>query len=200
VHAANLEKIKAAAQLGYDLSPDQPPVLETVMGGAPKDWANIKERMVERIKGWAETAAAAKVILAGKPHVNGAVNTPEDALWLWKQVNHPAFKLVYDYSHYQLRNFVLADSLKALISESVFIHVKDSRGELAKFEFVLPGEGSINYLDYLNLVKASGYRGSIVVEVSGQVFNKPGYDPIAAAKKSYANLAPAFKAAGLRSK
>jgi hypothetical protein len=31
----------------------------------------------------------------------------------------------------------------------------------------------------------------VVVEVSGQIFNKPGYEPVAAAKKCYTVLADA---------
>jgi hypothetical protein len=34
------------------------------------------------------------------------------------------------------------------------------------------------------------------VEVSGQIFNKPGYEPIAAAKKCYAALSGALAKAG----
>jgi len=196
-HQLNLEKIRAAAQLAHDLAPDNPPVLETVLGGAPAQWDQVKDRLVERLKTWADAAAAAKIVLAGKPHVGGAVHTPEAALWVWRQVNSPAFKLVFDHSHYQLHGLALADTLKALLPQSVFIHVKDARGDAAKFEFLLPGEGTVDYAEYFRLVHAGGYRGAVMVEVSGQIFNKPGYDPVAAARKSYSVLSTARQKAGL---
>jgi hypothetical protein len=59
---------------------------------------------------------------------------------------------------------------------------------------VLPGESGL--IDYRKLIWDAfelGYRGDINVEVSGQVWGQRGYDPIAAALKSYRNLAPAFK-------
>jgi inosose dehydratase len=75
----------------------------------------------------------------------------------------------------------------------VFVHVKDVKGMLPKFEFLLPGTGDINYGEYARLVRKANYQGAVVVEVSAQVFNKPGYDPTAAAKLCYEKLAPAFR-------
>ena len=95
------------------------------------------------------------------------------------------------------RGLDLGKTLDALLPHTAFIHVKDALGDVAKFQFALPGEGTIDYADYFRRLKASNWAGSVCVEVSGQVFGKPGYDPIAAAKKCYAALAPAFRAAGL---
>ena len=196
-HAANLERIKAAAEIAHDLAPAAPPVLETVMGGKPAEWDKVKAQMAERLADWGRAAAAGKITLCVKPHVGSAAHLPEHALWLLEQVKNPAVKLAYDFSHYQLRGVDLGKSLDALLPHTAFIHVKDSLGELGKFQFVLPGEGKIDYADYFRRLKAANWSGSVCVEVSGQVFSKPGYDPVAAAKKSFTALAPAFSAAGL---
>jgi hypothetical protein len=37
-----------------------------------------------------------------------------------------------------------------------------------------------------------------VVEVSAQISNRAGYDPVAAARRCYEKLAPAMRKAGLR--
>ena len=196
-HAANLERIKAAAEIAHDLAPAAPPVLETVMGGKPAEWDKVKAQMAARLADWGRAAAAGKITLCVKPHVGSAAHLPEHALWLLEQVKSPAVKLAYDFSHYQLRGVDLGKSLDALLPHTAFIHVKDSVGELGKFQFVLPGEGKIDYADYFRRLKAANWSGSVCVEVSGQVFSKPGYDPVAAAKKSFTALAPAFRAAGL---
>jgi inosose dehydratase len=190
-HAKNLDTIKAAAQLAQDLALQQP-VAETVLGGKPAEWDNIKDRMAERLHSWAAVAAAGELTLAVKAHVSSAVNSLERLLWLIAKANSQAVKAAYDYSHFQLANIPLADSLKALLPLTRFIHLKDAAGDAKKFQFLLPGEGKTDYAAYFKLLKQLGYNGPAVVEVSGQIFNKPGYDPIAAAKKCFAVLSAAL--------
>ncbi|MBI5820764.1 MAG: sugar phosphate isomerase/epimerase [Verrucomicrobia bacterium] len=191
-HAKNLDALKDAAQLARDLSPRQPLIAETVLGGKPAQWDDIKERMVERLQSWAAVAKAGGLTLAIKAHVGNAVNSPERLLWLLEKVNSPAVKVGYDFSHFQLAGVSLADSMKALLPQTRFIHLKDATGDAKKFQFLLPGEGSTDYVAYFKLLKQLGYNGAAVVEVSGQIFNKPGYDPIAAAKKCFATLSAAL--------
>ena len=194
-HAKNLDTLKAAAQLAHDLAPKQPPVVETVLGGKPPEWDNVKDRMAERLQSWAAVGVAGKITLAIKAHVGSAVNSPERLLWLLEKANSPAVKAAYDYSHFQLAGIPLADSLKALLPQTRFIHLKDATGDVKKFQFLLPGEGSTDYAAYFKLLKQFSYSGPVVVEVSGQIFNKPDYDPIAAAKKCFAVLSAALERA-----
>jgi inosose dehydratase len=196
-HRSNLERLKAAAELGHALSPKQPPVIETILGGKPSQWDQVKERLADRLKAWAAVAAAARTVIAIKPHVANALHTPEGAKWLLRQIDSPWIKLAYDYSHLVLRGVPLAESVTALAPHTAFIHVKDAKGTPEKFEFLLPGDGNIDYVEYLKLLRSAAYRGPIVVEVSGQLSNKTGYDPVAAAQRSYRNLAAAFAKAGI---
>jgi inosose dehydratase len=197
--AQQLERIKAAAQLAHDLAPDAPPVIETVLGGKPAEWEQVKDRMAAQLRAWAETAAAAKAVIAIKAHVMSAVQTPDRLLWLFRAVNSPAIQLAYDYSHFAAQGLALEATLAALIPHTRFIHVKDVRGSAdTKVEFLLPGEGTIDYGDYFKKLHALGYRGDVVVEVSSMISKQPGYDPLAAARKSFAALAAGVKKADLR--
>jgi len=45
-----------------------------------------------------------------------------------------------------------------------------------------------------DLLRKFRYSGPVCVEVSSQLFNQPGYDPVAAAKSSYAALSQAMNA------
>lgn len=190
-HAANLDRLKAAAELGHALSQDAPLPIETILGGKPAEWDTVKAKLVERLGAWAEVAKASKTVLAVKPHVGNALHTPDGATWLLKQVNSPWLKLAFDHSHFQLRGVKLADAIAALAPHAVFAHVKDAKGTAEKFEFLLPGEHGTDYTEYAKLLAAK-YAGPVVVEVSGMLSGKPGYDAVAAAKTSYANLSKAF--------
>jgi sugar phosphate isomerase/epimerase len=65
------------------------------------------------------------------------------------------------------------------------------------FEFLIPGEGEMDYPRYLRAMAGAGYNGHIVVEVSKMVQARPDYDPLAAATQSYEVLAAAFETAGI---
>lgn len=195
-HAKSLELIRAAAQMGRDLVPQNPPILETVLGGTPSKWDEQKQGMVDRLNDWSAAAEQANTVIAIKAHVNSAVNSPERLLWLHDQVRSPAIQLAYDYSHFELQGIDMEQSLKMLLPRTKFIHLKDTEGDAAKFQFLLPGAGRTDYVKYFSLLREYGYSGPVCVEVSGQVFNKPDYDPIIAAKQCYAALSTALKRAG----
>lgn len=195
-HDQALKTIRDAAQMALDLSPAKPAILETVCGGKPATWEQQKAGMVERLQSWAETAEKAKTMITIKAHVGSAVNSPERLLWLLEQVKSPAIQVAYDYSHFELQGIGMEESMKLLLPRTKFIHVKDSVGEPGKFQFLLPGEGRTDYVEYFTALKQHGYQGPVVVEVSGQIFNKPGYEPVAAAKKSYTALADALAKVG----
>lgn len=191
-HTKNLDRLKAAAELGHALSPNAPPPIETILGGKPADWDKVKDRLAERLGNWAAVAKDAKTTIAVKPHMANALHLPEQAAWLLKQVNSPRLRLAFDYSHFVLRGIELAAAVKLLVPLSAFIHVKDAAGTPEKFEFLLPGERGIDYPAYLKLLREAKYGGPVVVEVSGMISNKAGYDPVAAAMTSYSNIAAAF--------
>ena len=197
-HAANLERLKLAAHLAHELVPDKPPLIETVLGGKPAEWDSVKEKMGERLKDWAKVAEEKNIVVAIKAHVGNALHTPADAAWLLEQVGSKFVRLAYDYSHFGLQKISLESSLDTLLPHTVFIHVKDAEGDAAKFQFLLPAERENHYAEYFKLLAKKKYRGDVVVEVSGQIHSRPGYDPVDAAKKCYEPLAAAMREVGVR--
>lgn len=195
-HAANLVAIRNAAELAHAVAPHSPPPIETIFRGKPNEWDALKAGMVERLIGWADVAREMKVRFVVKAHVNSAVDTPERLLWLLREANRPAeLRVAYDYSHFELKGLEMAASWAALAPLTDFVHVKDTAGDEQKPVMLLPGDGRTDYRALFELFQKSGYRGPVVAEVSSQIFNKPGYDPVKAAEKCYAFLAPRLAAA-----
>lgn len=191
------DRIKAAGQMAHDLAPDSLPPLETVLGGKPAEWDQVKDRMAENLRGWAKAAEEAKIVIAIKAHVMSAVQNPERLLWLWRTVNHPSIQLTYDYSHFQVQNLPFDETFAAIMPHTRFIHVKDVSGTPDKVKFLLPGEGTTDYAAYFRKLQDSRYPGDVVVEVSAMIFKQAGYEPKEAARKSYAALAAGLEKAGL---
>lgn len=81
---------------------------------------------------------------------------------------------------------------------SAIHRVKGARMVDGKAQFLLPGDGTIDYAKYCSLPKAKHDRGWMLVEIGRQLRTAAGDDALAAARKSYANRAPRLKAAGLR--
>ena len=184
-HRNNLDRLKRAMELARDLAPDQTPLLESILGGVPDKWPMLKDKFLERLRDWAKVAVDNEAIIAIKAHVAGALHLPHDIVEVAQAIDSKGLQLTFDFSHFQLRDLVLADAWQAMAARTRFVHVKDGRGKPGAFQFLLPGEGTIDYAALFRLFKASRYVGPVVVEVSAQISSKPGYDPIAAAKQSW---------------
>lgn len=194
----NLEKIARAAELAHEWAPKgaaAKPVIETVLGGKPEEWKAYREPMLAGLRSWAAAAKKSDVVIAIKAHVAGAMHTPEDTVAVVRELNSPNLRAVYDFSHFERQGMDLEKSVRTLLPETVFIHVKDGRGKPGgKFEFLLPGEGETDYVKYFRILRELNYSGSVTVEVSAQIHQKPGYEPASAARKSYEALSRAYVA------
>jgi sugar phosphate isomerase/epimerase len=199
-HRANIDRLKRAAAIARDLAPgdgNPAPLIETILGGKAGEFETVKNRLVERLREWAKVAAEAEIVVAVKAHIGNATQQPMQLLWLLENVSSRWLKAAYDYSHFQLQDLPMKETIDTLIPASAFVHVKDTEHAQGKRGFLLPGEGTIDYVQMFKLLAASTYPGDVVVEVSSQVSNKPGYDALAAASKCYNHLADAFVKAGL---
>ncbi len=196
-HAQNVDRLRRAIDLGNDVVPGKPPIFETVLGRAPDEWDAVKGQMVDEIGELAREAADGDTVICFKPHVSGAVNNVERSLWLVEQVGSRHFRCTYDYSHLWLAGHELVPSLQALIPVSPYIHLKDARRTPAKHEFLLPGDGSTDYVEMFRQLGQLGYEGHATVEVSAQIHRLDDYQPIAAASLCYERMAAAFEEAGL---
>jgi len=195
--AHNLERLKLAAQLGHDLCPSRSPAIETILGGKSEQWEHVKASMADELKAWARVGEEAQTTICFKPHAGHAVDTPERAVWLVKQVESRRLRAVYDYSHFYVEGLPLEESLKTLFPYTEYIAVKDSSGTADNHQFLLPGDGKTDYVSYFRLLKKLGYAGFVGIEVSAMIHQKPGYQALPTLRLCYERMAAAFSKAGV---
>ncbi|MCC9074857.1 sugar phosphate isomerase/epimerase [Litorilinea aerophila] len=173
------------------------PVVITGIGGQPGELPARLPQLAERLALLGEAAQELGAILALEPHVGTAVETPDQMLALLAQVDSPAVRVNFDISHFNVMGIPLEESVARMLPHAVHTHVKDERGRVPDYEYVIPGEGEFDYVAYLRCMAAHGYRGVISVEISNMVQRRPDYEPLEVASRSYQVLARAFQQAGI---
>lgn len=202
-HKKSLERLKSVFELANDLTPDKPPLVQTVLGGG--NWNEKKSLFVDRVGSWSTLGKSFNVMTCVKPHRGGAMSRPSEASWLIRQISDERWlKMVYDYSHYAFRNIPLKQSIEQALPHIGHVAVKDAvqttptAGKPSRIEFRLPGEaGTIDFVTILKTLHAGGYTGDISCEVSGMVSSRKDYDPQAAIQTCYSNMSRAFAAAAM---
>lgn len=189
---ANVERLKAAAEVAHECSPGAPALIQSPFGGTPGTFMQIRDAMTEELSIWARELDALDVTYCIKPHSKGAMSHPEHVIWALNQVNHPRMKGVIDYGHFGALGLGLRESIGTLAPYAGFCHIKDWIGTPPNHSFLLPGDGVVDYHEFVRVMAESNYNGPIVIEVSVDVFGKPDYDPIATAEYLWRNLSPAF--------
>ena len=192
-HAQNMWRLKGASELGVELAQgDSPPAINTTSGGQPEEWDAQKQFLADRVGELVEYTQTLDVTVAMEPHIGGLIDTPDKVLELLDLVGSPYLKVNFDISHFDIIGIPTEESVAALAPHSAHTHVKDQRGLAPDFEFLIPGEGPFDYVDYLKLMQQYGYDGFITAEVSFMVQAREDYDPLAAATLSYETLSRAF--------
>jgi sugar phosphate isomerase/epimerase len=125
------------------------------------------------------------------------VHRPEPALWLLEQIDSPGLTIHFDISHFNVQGMTMEPVIAQLAPHSAHTHVKDERGVAPDHEFLIPGEGEMDYVRYLTAMQRAGYSGHIAVEISLMVQRRADYGALKAASQSSRVLARAFDDAGI---
>ena len=194
--AAKSEQLRQTCRLARDLSwQDRPAVVTTTLGPQAGSWDESKAAVAVRLRGYGDLVADENCVLAVEPHIGQELDTPEKANWLMQAVGHPHVRLNFDYSHFLVQGIELAHSLELTARYAVHAHIKDGRMVDGTVRFALPGDDQLDLAAYLRAVRAAGLDVPITAEVSGQIWGRPDYDPWPVARRCYANLAAAHRAA-----
>jgi inosose dehydratase len=198
-HQANVERVRACAALARDLGMREPPVLAMGIGGGRKDWDDIRDELVTLLQEYAKVAEGEDFVLAGEAHCGAAVYNSERAMRLFDMVGSPRVKMHFDIVHMFLAGENEEEAVQRLVPYTAHTHITDAiRNADGSFQLVLLGQGELDSTAYMRAMKAAGWTDFITLEVSMMVWGKEGYDPLAAARESYAAITKAFTEAGVR--
>jgi sugar phosphate isomerase/epimerase len=196
--AGNVATFKTYLDLAAELQrPGERLSVSTTSAGEPGSWETVKNELVELFGNAAAYAESAGVVVGAEPHVSNALHTPEQAIWLVQQVNSPALGIHFDISHFNVQGMEMEAAVAQLVPYTVHTHVKDERGIAPNHEFLIPGEGEMDYVAYLKAMDRAGWTEHITVEISLMVQARPDFDALAAATQSYRVLSKAFEEAGI---
>lgn len=196
--ARNVELFKTYLDLAAELQhPGEHLSVSTTSASEPGTWETVKHELAELYGNAAAHAERVGVIVGTEPHVNNALHTPEQAIWLVQQVNSPAFGIHFDISHFNVQGMDMETVIAQLVPYSVHTHIKDERGIAPDHAFLIPGEGDMDYVGYLKAMDRAGWTEHITVEISLMVQSRPDFDALAAATQSYRVVSQAFRDAGI---
>jgi sugar phosphate isomerase/epimerase len=142
--------------------------------GSPEAWSDMRASVAAAVA----LAEDAGIVLAVEPEPGNVVGHARAARALLDQIRSPALRIVLDAANLLApdrlpdQRRVLEEAFELLWSELVLAHAKDLRPDGS---VVAAGQGSVDYDTYLELLRAAGFDGALVLhglaesEVPGSV-------------------------------
>jgi sugar phosphate isomerase/epimerase len=173
------------------------PSMDVAVGGKSEQFDELKQLIVDRVSETVAISAERNVVVALEPHSGQAIDTPQRMLWVIEQVGSPFCRVNFDISHFNIYGVPTAESVPLMAPYTEHTHIKDERGRFPNHEFLIPGEGVFDYVEYLRLMDKHGYGGHISAEISLMVQRRADYDAVAAMEQTYRVVADAFERSGV---
>jgi len=183
---------EAGAEIGI-------PVINIGPGGK----ADVEEdfvRQTDLIAKMAQKAECYGVTLCCKAHVGASIYSTATTLRAMQKITSPAFGVDMDPSHIHRAGENPAEALKAVLSRTKHIHIRDCKGPGPSPGAPADqacGRGDIDLMAYCKVMVDGGYDGPVCLEVIGAgELTLPEVSIIAA--ESYGYLNACLKALGAR--
>ncbi len=129
-------------------------------------YKNGMEQLTESLKELLEFAAVKNVVLYMEPahrFESDLIVTVDDGVRLINDMNADNLGIVMDTGHCFLNKESLVDCVSILKDIPFHIHLDDNRG--LSDDHLIPGEGDICFIPFLQALKKSGYQGFLTAEL-----------------------------------
>jgi sugar phosphate isomerase/epimerase len=157
----------------------------TVLPGFDHPQKPLQENLdlaAEMMRLYVDIAGEQGVHLCFEPHVGSVTQTPELARWLADSA--PGATVALDYSHF-LVQYIPMERIHILLPVTGHFHIRQAKPGRLQTRF---HEGTIDFVDIMNRLKAVGFDGDMLIEfVSSEWYNMHDIDILsetAAAKRA----------------
>lgn len=131
-----------------------------------EDAAEFIQVNVEAIKPFLEVAEKNGVVILSENLLWGASIYPENISNLVESISSPYFNWCWDIGHSNCFG-VLPNSIRNIKHIPKSLHMHDNHG-VGQDEHLFPGDGVIDWKEVLDILKAIGYGGDLVIEAHHQ--------------------------------
>ena len=155
--SAMLDDAKAKFVLAQNMHYDDTPILVTTTAGhdAPA-WDTGKEQIRDSFLRLADLAAEHDAIIAIEAHAGTDFETPEKAVWIIEQTQHPNLKLDLDISHFYVEGAEVVHSVDLCAPHSAMVHIKDGTKDEEGIHYCLTGAGTIDIPLFMTALRNNG--------------------------------------------
>ena len=176
-------KFEMAQRLHFD---DSRVLVTTTPGHSAPPWDSGKDQIRDAFLILADMAAENDIVVAIEAHAGTDFETPEKAVWMMEQTEHPNLTLDLDISHFVVEGSEMVHSVELCAPYASMVHIKDGVKVDGRIEFCLPGDGDIDITGFLSALRANGLEKTpVFAEVSVQQSREADYDPRGAAEFCY---------------
>ena len=137
-----------------------------------KDVEQFVKINAEAIKPFLEPAEKNGVILLSENLLWGASIQPTAISALVEEVNSPYFGWCYDTGHANAFGLSSDELLKCNVAP-LSLHIQDTHGPGSGDEHLRPGDGNIDWKEFMDVLKEIGYQGELVLEAHHQSYDAP---------------------------
>lgn len=174
------KKFEMAHRLNFD---DSPTLITTTPGHSAPPWDSGKEQIRDAFLSLADMAAENDIVVAIEAHAGTDFETPEKAVWMMEQTQHPNLKLDLDISHFVVEGSEMVHSVDLCAPYSAMVHIKDGEKVDGDVQFCLPGDGRIDIPEFMTALRNNGLEDlPVFAEVSVQQSRQEDYSPRGAAE------------------
>ncbi len=179
----NTQAFTALFELGRDLNPRKTPMIVS----SPA----LNYPAVDSLRHLGDLAGKHDCALAVEPVFQGPIDSPDDAVDLLDEVDHPNVRLCFNVAAFTDDGFELGETVETCAPYAAVCVIVDTDNMAGEYCETMPGEGAFDYPTFLAGLKKAKYKGPIMIRIGRSIVASEGFDFFACAELGFETLSEA---------